>query len=96
MRYLRNMPTEREQAGQEENQEMAALAERLETIGERLADLGIEILREAVELAAGDSENDQAQTSAKMPPALAQREKQLARARRAVLKAAAVLRIESG
>ncbi len=92
------MPTEDEQAG---NEEIEALAERLETIGERLADLGIEILREALEFAAAENEDEltdeqAAKRSQKMPPALAQREKQLARARRAVLKAAVVLRSESG
>lgn len=77
--------------------QLETLAERLDAIDEVLADLGMEVLREGLEQVAdeqeglGQSPKDRA-AGRKLPPGLAWREKQLARARRSVVKAAAVLR----
>ena len=68
--------------------QLEELADRLDAIGEQLADLGLEVLQEALATATTDSET----SPPKMAPEQAKREKQLARARNAVLKAAAVLR----
>ncbi len=71
------------------------LAGRLDDISEQLAELGIEVLREALEISAAQAQEnaDEAGSgkSATKPPQV-QLEKQLARARNAVLKAAELLR----
>ncbi len=63
--------------------DLERLADRLDAIGEELDDLITDRLRTAVALAADGTEPD---------PAVLKEERQIARARRSVAKAAAILR----